>query len=380
MKKVLRNSIFARIYKYAGLVNTFFFFAGGNVLCLTLWKSESGPFFQALHFAFGLGSLIAPLIAAPFLGSYSEDFYAADDSTLLNSSTIMSTAKDFSSPTTENSTFTSIYNSQFLSLNNSDWIDKPSKIVYPFSIIGGIGILVTVMFSITATATPVEKKKAQTRNSDDVKTSVKFLLLVTIFNVLLLFLETGTEIGYAQMLTTYVVKGKLQLSSATGSYMTSAFWASFTITRLISIFFAIKISSFTFILIDLTVALFGSCILLFLSSYEWAMWIATIVLGAGVATFFPSAIGWLNCYINVTNKIASIFIVGASLGGMVIPLGISYYIETFPDVLLYVVPLTVVSCCIVTLILYLILRKKEKKTVKKEPESIAFITSKVSTA
>lgn len=37
------------------------------MLCLDLWGRNSGPFMQALHFSFGLGAFIAPLLAAPFL-------------------------------------------------------------------------------------------------------------------------------------------------------------------------------------------------------------------------------------------------------------------------------------------------------------------------
>jgi fucose permease len=43
------------------------YFSGGNVLCLDLWGRNSGPFMQALHFSFGLGAFVAPLLAAPFL-------------------------------------------------------------------------------------------------------------------------------------------------------------------------------------------------------------------------------------------------------------------------------------------------------------------------
>lgn len=37
------------------------------MLCLDLWGRNSGPFMQALHFSFGLGAFVAPLLAAPFL-------------------------------------------------------------------------------------------------------------------------------------------------------------------------------------------------------------------------------------------------------------------------------------------------------------------------
>ena len=40
-----------------------------NVWILEIWGSESGPYMQALHFTYGLGSFVAPLICEPFLSS-----------------------------------------------------------------------------------------------------------------------------------------------------------------------------------------------------------------------------------------------------------------------------------------------------------------------
>ncbi|GAB1601743.1 hypothetical protein Ahia01_000452700 [Argonauta hians] len=40
---------------------------GGNVFCMRIWGEQSGPYIQAMHFAFGAGAFIAPLLAKPFL-------------------------------------------------------------------------------------------------------------------------------------------------------------------------------------------------------------------------------------------------------------------------------------------------------------------------
>ncbi|CAG5127349.1 unnamed protein product [Candidula unifasciata] len=40
---------------------------GGNIFCIKIWTHKSAPFMQALHFAFGVGAFIAPLMARPFL-------------------------------------------------------------------------------------------------------------------------------------------------------------------------------------------------------------------------------------------------------------------------------------------------------------------------
>ena len=54
---------------------------GGNVLCLDTWQGEhdSGPFMHSIHFSFGLGAFLAPLIAEKFLKEeklyYMRDMY-----------------------------------------------------------------------------------------------------------------------------------------------------------------------------------------------------------------------------------------------------------------------------------------------------------------
>lgn len=301
-----------------------------------------------------MGGLVAPLIAAPFLGNYNEDsFSAAEDNTAIF---------NYTSPFSN-------YSTEYFNSSNLDAQDNSSRIIYPFTIIGGFGLLVTVMFLGMCIISPTEQKRSGNKSSKEEKTSMGFLFTVVFLNFLLLLVETGTEIGYAQMLTTYVVKGRLKLPTSVGSYMTSAFWAAFTVSRLASVFLAIKVSNFTLIINDLIITLIGSFVLLFLASYEWAIWLASVLLGIGIASFFPAAVGWLDTYINVNNKIASIFTVGAAFGEMAIPFTISYYIDTVPDVLIYVVPASSVSSALVVFILYLILRKREKKCVKKqEPE------------
>ncbi|CAI9732116.1 Hypothetical predicted protein [Octopus vulgaris] len=44
-----------------------FFSSRGNVFCMRIWGQQSGPYIQAMHFAFGIGAFIAPLLAKPFL-------------------------------------------------------------------------------------------------------------------------------------------------------------------------------------------------------------------------------------------------------------------------------------------------------------------------
>ncbi|KAK3103868.1 hypothetical protein FSP39_022518 [Pinctada imbricata] len=40
---------------------------GGNVFCVRIWGKKSPPYMQAMHFAFGIGAFVAPLMSQPFL-------------------------------------------------------------------------------------------------------------------------------------------------------------------------------------------------------------------------------------------------------------------------------------------------------------------------
>uniref|UniRef100_A0A2C9JDN3 Uncharacterized protein n=1 Tax=Biomphalaria glabrata TaxID=6526 RepID=A0A2C9JDN3_BIOGL len=39
---------------------------GGNVFCIKIWGKKSAPYMQLLHFSFGVGAFLAPLIVEPF--------------------------------------------------------------------------------------------------------------------------------------------------------------------------------------------------------------------------------------------------------------------------------------------------------------------------
>lgn len=318
--------------------------------CLNLWGKDSGPFFQALHFSFGIGGLIAPLVAAPFLGHTSE--------------------------VTQNSYNDSLvfYNSSYqydLEYNfpNSSFITSQGipPVTYAYTIIGLFGLLVTAIFLVASIISPFDVNNQPTGEGDEKKTSRKFVITLVLLNIMFMFVETGTEIGYSQMLTTYAVKGPLKLSKTKGSFMTSTFWAAFTISRLASVFLAIKFSSFSLIIFDLITTFIGALILLFLGTREeWAVWLSTVILGVGIASFFPAAIGWLENYITVTNKIASSFTIGAAMGEMAVPYAISHYIEDVPEVLLYVVMTSCVLSSVIAFIMYLMLRNRDTKYSAKE--------------
>ncbi|KAG8181419.1 hypothetical protein JTE90_018886 [Oedothorax gibbosus] len=329
---------------------------GLNVCILNLWGKDSGPYYQALHFVYGVGGLISPLIVAPFLGHY----ILEEQQKALNTSVAF--LNQSSAIFQEN-----VY-------QNTSVPSGPSvhPVFYGYAIIASTAFVVTILFLVVCIIAPLDSMGQKTGTQEIRELSKSFIFVVVLLNFLLLFVETGTEIGYAQMVATYAVKGPLRLTPAVGSYLTSTFWGTFTVSRFSTIFLSLKFSNLSLILFELLIASVGALILHFLSgTQEWALWLASALLGFGIAPLFPTAIAWIEQYITVTNKFVALFATGCAFGEMVIPYTITTFIEEVPEVLSYVVTASCVLSALFIFGLYLLLRNKQNKYVEKEGMSNA---------
>lgn len=129
--------------------------SASDVWVLEMWQEECGPFVQALHFAFGAGSIVAPLVVRPFLN---DDVVIIDLSTLMNLTesssqqllTNITYQYNFNNPsvnTMQAITMLDLNSSQLAQTNSSDVIPYESRIYIPYAI-GGACIAVggTLLF------------------------------------------------------------------------------------------------------------------------------------------------------------------------------------------------------------------------------------------
>lgn len=303
-----------------------------------------------MWFNYGLGGFIAPLIATPFLENVNGSFMNTNNETNLKEQAI-GFRSNFSNNVT---TFTDI----------SDGIPK---IIYPFTMVGCLALLVSIVELGVFFISPTEDRNLKDADKkDNSDRSLLFMFFTAIFTFLVFFFVSGSQIGYAQTLTIYVVKGKLHLATSIGSYMTSAFWAAITIARLLSVFISMKISPLKLIISDVCLMVTASLILLFLMLNDWALWLASVIFGAGNASAYAAIIGWMNNHIIITNIFSAIFSMGSAAGDMVIPFIITYFIESIPEMFVYVTTAAVVLMTIFLLLLYCMFTKGSKVEEKKD--------------
>ena len=262
---------------------------GGNSLLGWVHGSKVGPFMNGLHFFFGVGALLAPTIFAQVM--------------LLTGH-----------------------------INWAFWI---------FALIAlPVGLYVMRLPSPVVPAAPRDESAAPVRRS-----------LVTLF-VFFFFVYVCAEAGYGNWIYTYAVT--LNLSSRTmAAYLTSAFWGSFTLGRLLGVPIATRFKPQVMLYTDMVGCLVSLGVILLWPGSAVALWVGTLGLGFSMASIFPSAMVLAGQRMHLTGGITGLYLMGAGAGGMFLPWFIGQMFERIGpgvtmDILLVVVIVNLGSLVLLT--------------------------------
>jgi FHS family Na+ dependent glucose MFS transporter 1 len=135
---------------------------------------------------------------------------------------------------------------------------------------------------------------------------------------LYLFFYVGAEITYGGWIFTYATTLKV-FSAAGAAYLTSGFWFSFTVGRLISIPIATRFSPRQVIPAAMLGCLVTLGLVVVLPASTGLLWMVTIVLGFCMAPLWPMGFTLAGQSIKLTARLSSIILLGDSFGGMFLP-------------------------------------------------------------
>jgi FHS family Na+ dependent glucose MFS transporter 1 len=228
---------------------------GCNTLLLWVHNDTVGPFMNGLHAFFGVGSFIAPLIVAQVIA-------VTDD---------------------------------------INW-------VYWFFAIASFPIALWIwnLPSPAPRLVPAHHENAP------------FPILPVITMVLCFVLYVGGEAGYGAWIYTYAFTLKFG-TEVTAAYLTSAFWGSFTLGRLLGIWVSMHAKPMTILSMDFAGCLLSLGLILFFNESATLLWIGTILFGISQASIFPTFLTLAEERMHITGTITGWFLVGAGLGGMILP-------------------------------------------------------------
>jgi len=228
---------------------------GCNTLLLWVHNETVGPFMNGLHSFFGLGAFIAPLIVARVISATGDVHWV-------------------------------FWSFAILAFPIAAWIwNLPSP---------------------ASRAVPAHHE------------NTRFPFLPVLIMVLCFALYVGSEVGYGAWIYTYAVKLNFG-TQVTAAYLTSAFWGSFTLARLFGVWVSTRAKPITILTMDFAGCLISIGFILLFRDSVTILWIGTVLVGLAQASIFPTFLTLAEERMHVTGTITGWFLVGAGMGGMVLP-------------------------------------------------------------
>jgi FHS family Na+ dependent glucose MFS transporter 1 len=257
-----------------GLINN-----GTNTLLVWTHREKVSPYMNGLHFCFGLGAFLSPLLVAQV-------------------------------------------------------VDIPGAYRWVYVGLAALAVLaglrMVTMAGSPQAAHPVESEPGAVQPRH-IPYSV--VLAATLF----LFFYVGAEIAFGGWVYTYAVELKLA-STVQAAYLTSGFWLAFTVGRLVSVPLATRFGPRQII----TVALLG-CVLFMglvfvLADSAAVLWAAALGVGFCMAPVYPSGFTLAVQGLQLTARASSIILLGDSCGAMILPWLVGQVLEAAgPRAMVYLV-------------------------------------------
>ena len=253
---------------------------GGNTLLVWVHRHKVGPFMNGLHFFFGLGAFLSPIIIA-------QTVLISDDITW------------------------AYWTLALLMLPVSVWLlrlpSPTSRAVSKDGPVGRSNHRSTARLSGSAELTVEASPKSEAHER----------LLVALV-ALFFFLYVGAEISFGGWIFTYAVALGLG-GETTAAYLTSAFWGALTLGRLLAIPIAARLRPCSILLGGLVGCLASVGIILLWPNASAAIWLGTLGMGLSMASIFPTTLSLAERHMAITGRVAGWFFIGASAGGMSLP-------------------------------------------------------------
>jgi MFS transporter, FHS family, Na+ dependent glucose transporter 1 len=231
---------------------------GGNAMLVWVYRSRVGPYMNALHFFFGLGAFFSPIVIAQLV----------------------------------------------LLSGDITWAYWALAL-----------LILPVPFLLLRLPSPRCQEETQDRPQQETNKRAWGLVFLI---ALCLFLYVGAETGFGGWIFTYTVTLGLA-NETTAAYLTSLFWGSLTLGRLLSIPLAARLRPQTLLLIELLGCVVSVSIILLFSGSLAAVWIGTFGAGFSISALFPTIISFAESRMRITGQVTGLFFVGSSAGGMTVP-------------------------------------------------------------
>ncbi len=228
---------------------------GGNVSLVWVFGDRVAPYMNGLHFFFGGGAFVSPLLIA-----------------------------------------------QAVLLTGSH--------AWAFRLIALLILPVAAYIFALPSPTP-HRQPAQATSS---RSEPPLLPLIVIF----MLVYVAAEVSYGGWSFTYATTTGLA-DEAAAALLTSLFWGAITLGRLLSIPLAMRMSPAALLGGSVAGAVLGLALINLAAGSTVALWAGTLATGLSMAAIFPTVIILARSFMTVTGRVTGWILVGSSVGAMLMP-------------------------------------------------------------
>jgi FHS family Na+ dependent glucose MFS transporter 1 len=228
---------------------------GCNSLLIWLYRRDVGPWMNGLHFAFGVGAFLSPIIVAQVI----------------------------------------------LITRDITWVYW----LLALFILPGIYWLLRL-------DSPVPERNVQGEYTGSTPWGTVFLIACFVL------LYVGAEMGFGGWVYTYATTLGLS-DAAAAAYLTAVFWGALTLGRLLSIPLAARATPRTILLWDMVLSIASIGIIALWSGSAMILWVGAVGAGLGMASIYPTMLSFAERRMTITGQITGLIFLGAGAGGMVVP-------------------------------------------------------------
>nr|XP_019941961.1 PREDICTED: major facilitator superfamily domain-containing protein 4A-like [Paralichthys olivaceus] len=320
--------------KAMGVIDTI-----ANWQLVKLYEKDSAVFLQALHFFIGLGALVSPLVADPFL---------ADDNCVLVANLTSNSSSSSDLQHLRNSLSghaTTPHNiSQYPLYTEGVVITRVS---YAFWIMALINLPVPAavlalmyherLLPCFNTSPPLLDKDSLARvpTQDSGEEHVRWFgccnpaklrgrpatfFVIHALGGAILFLTDGIVGSYAGFIYTYAISPPLLMGHKTAGCLDSVFWASITAGRLVFIYLSYRFTAPKLLTFSLVGVILVQCLLMIFYTSCVFLFIGTCLLGLCISSVFPSMLAFTEDILDYKGCATTVLVTSASTGEMVLQL------------------------------------------------------------
>lgn len=266
---------------------------GTNTMLPWLHRDNVAPYMNGLHFFFGVGAFLAPIVVAQAL--------------LLS-----------------------------------------GEIVWAYWLVA------LLILPVAAWIGPQRSPRPQTTPEGTVVGQPNYPLVAVI--TLFFFLYVGAEVSFGGWIYTYAVRMGLA-TVTTAAYLTSLFWGSLMIGQLISIPIANRLAPRHLLAVGIAGCLASIGLLLAKPDSTAVLWISSAGLGLFMAPLFPTTLSLAGRNMPVTGKTTGWFFAGASIGAMTLPWLVGQLFAAYgPEAAMWAIGMGVLGTAVLYGVMRLVLR------------------------